>query len=139
MPRLSRLLTAFGRTQTAVAWSMETGVDNQLITARCRNGWSDEAAVTPKHITKLGTNTMVAISGRTQTVRDWAREADVSVPLILCRLGRGWDPALVTARLNSLPAVRKPKPLAQMAPPPDGSAMAFWSKLAGMPSQAPTA
>lgn len=43
--RTSRMLTAFGKTQTLAAWARETGLGRVTITQRLKRGWSIERAL----------------------------------------------------------------------------------------------
>jgi hypothetical protein len=79
------------------------------------------------------TSEALEINGRTQTVRDWVRETGVQSPMIFNRLDRGWPPELaVSPPCSQLPR-RALKTLLPIPAPPPGSALEFWSRLAGMP------
>jgi hypothetical protein len=61
----SRLLTAFGKTQTLQEWSRETGLGHGTILRRLKLGWSDEKAVGTKPLFKgQGEKRLVNFQGK---------------------------------------------------------------------------
>lgn len=95
--------TLDGRTQTLRAWSKELDIGYQTLHSRLlRLGWSVERALTTPVKTTSGAPVthVYTHEGRTQELRDWAKELDMGYHILYGRFRRGWSVkrALTTPR-----------------------------------------
>lgn len=93
--RSTRSFTAFGKTMTLREWSRETGVPYSALYYRIDTGISaEEAFSTPSGgvEARRPNHRMVTALGRTQRLKDWAAEYDISASTLRNRLNEGWHP-----------------------------------------------
>lgn len=84
--RAARRITHKGRTLTIRQWAYASGLNENTIRARLRNGWSEQMAVSlPALVT-------IEVDGRELTVRQCSRLYGVPVRIIRQRLRNGWEP-----------------------------------------------
>lgn len=80
------LLTFQGKTQPAIKWAEELGINYDLISNRKCHGWSDERTLSePKNIPLL-----LTFNGKTQSRFEWASEIGIKSGTIWWRLKHGW-------------------------------------------------
>ncbi len=92
-------ITLNGRTLCLKDWTLELGLDYDVIKSRILRGWEPERALTapPERTDPVG-NTRVMLQGRTQKLNAWAKELGVSAKAVKTRVARGQSPrdALIT-------------------------------------------
>jgi hypothetical protein len=83
-------LTAFGKTQTFNEWAKETGLPRYAIHNRLRQGWSlEEALSTPRFNGGQTRYYGRTAFGRTQTLREWAKEFGMTANTLRSRVRKG--------------------------------------------------
>lgn len=82
--RSSRILEAFGRTQTLQQWADEFDIHHTTILYRLRKGWNVERAITTP------TNTSPR-SKRAGSLANKSRAAGIDQRVVAARIHRGWD------------------------------------------------
>lgn len=85
----SRMITAFGKTQSIMEWARETGISRSTIASRLdRWGWSVEDALTKGN--QHPERTLTAF-GKTQTLTEWEQETGINRYTIKARISKhGW-------------------------------------------------
>lgn len=110
-----RNLTFRGKTQSLREWAIECGIGASALWSRIdRDGWTiEEALTTPilrsqkdRRNPRLHLNKavrMLTANGRTQPLRDWARELGISEQALSGRISSGWpiERALSAPRIES--------------------------------------
>ena len=81
----NRLITYNGKTQTAMQWAKELGMNYSLIINRLNRGWSVERILKNKTDTR---QKKVTYKGKTQSLKDWAIELNVNYNTLASRLNR---------------------------------------------------
>ena len=100
------MITAAGREMTLRAWSDESGLEPNTITARMdRYGWTPEEAVglEPRLPYKnkpypLERRATLTVGGETKTIRDWAAEIGIREATLYQRVHSGWTPEQAVGR-----------------------------------------
>jgi len=83
--RFNRLLTAFGKTQTAEEWAIETGLPKSTLFNRIRRGWPDEKVIGTPRQAKAPDHTLFPVGGYRRCV-----ELGINHQTVASRLRRGW-------------------------------------------------
>lgn len=84
--RFNRLLTFSGKTQCIAEWSEQTGLSQDLIWARKKLGWTDEAALTTSK-----RQLILTVHGVSKSLSDWAKECGISKHTMYMRVhSYGW-------------------------------------------------
>jgi hypothetical protein len=81
--RWNCVITALGKTQTAVEWAGETGISAKTITSRIQRGWDGERAVTEpprQRLTAFEVSELVRLRGDGVPFRDIAARLGRTVP-----------------------------------------------------------
>lgn len=105
-------LTAYGETKRMTEWAEDEriialGLNYYGLRARRKLGWTDEEVLT----TPLNTVTKLTYNGKTQSLRDWAKDLDITTSSLSERFQRGWtiEEALSTPKKGGERAKRKLK------------------------------
>ncbi len=82
----NRIVTAFGRTQTAAQWADEYGIPRQQVSNRLSRGWEPERAVSEP----IKKTNMLTIQGVTLSVMQWADMTGINRTTVSNRVRAGW-------------------------------------------------
>jgi hypothetical protein len=112
--RPSRVVSAFGKELTAVAWQEQHGVNSEQILKRIDRGWTaEQAIVKPRWQPRT-----VEACGQHRTVKEWSALHGVPIAIIRHRLASGrWAPA---DAVSAPPGTRSPSSIAQRRATRDG-------------------
>ena len=88
----SRFITYKGETKTATEWSEALGGSRNLVEERLKLGWSIEKAVTTPPLKPSKRNSKnITFNNKTQSLRDWSKDLNISYSTLAGRLRRGWS------------------------------------------------
>lgn len=87
-PKPRTLTTSSGETDTITNWATRTGLKQDTIRRRIREGLSADDAITPGW-RKRNNAPVITWNGRSETITNWSKETGVPISTIKRRLSRG--------------------------------------------------